>query len=604
MSMEDSHMSSDRFACKSRATAACISAMFVVVLISASAFAQSDSNPKWDLFAGYQWLHPGATVPAAFGDPNNPTPYKVPDMSAGFGTALTYNFDPHWGGELDFGHNWGNSNYETTISGGPRFMWRTEGMNYFAHALLSYNKLSVNGLNDGSNGIGAILGGGMDLPLTKKIAWRLFEADYVWGRHNYSNDAALDFSSLRRPNLEGVRLRTGVVFSWGGAEPIAPTASCSVQPTEVMVGEPITATVSASNFNPKHTVTYSWSGNGGQVTGKDTTASIDTTNAAPGSYTVTAKATDPKEKKNNEATCSANYTVKPLPPKNPPTMSLSASPSELVTGGSVSLTANCTSPDGVPVSVANWTSAAGTVSGSGNSATLNTSGLPAGPVTVTATCTDSRGLTAQGSTQVTLDNPPPPPVDKALEARLALHSVYFPTNMPPPNNPSAGLIASQQNTLQSLAVDFKKYLEAKPDAHLILEGHADIRGSVAYNQALSERRVERVRSYLVEQGVPESAIEVKAFGKERNLTLEEVRGSIEKNTELSSEERRRALARIQVIKLASNRRVDVTLKAAGQTETSVRQFPFNAADALTLIGGRTPAKTAAPARKKAAPKKK
>ncbi len=38
--------------------------------------------------------------------------------------------------------------------------------------------------------------------------------------------------------------------------------------------------------------------------------------------------------------------------------------------------------------------------------------------------------------------------------------------------------------------------------------------------------------------------------------------------------------------MASNRRVDVTLNAGGTTETSVRQFPFNAADALTLIGGR------------------
>src|SRR5204862_6776375 len=101
------------------------------------------------------------------------------------------------------------------------------------------------------------------------------------------------------------------------------------KPTEVMAGEPITATVAASNFNPKHTVAYSWSGNGGQVTGKDTTASIDTANAAPGSYTVTAHVTDAKAKKNNEASCSANYTIKPLPPKNPPTMSLSANPTEL-----------------------------------------------------------------------------------------------------------------------------------------------------------------------------------------------------------------------------------------------------------------------------------
>lgn len=598
------------FGCYARkqCAAVCFFAICVVVLTSASAFAQSDvPTPTWDLFAGYQWLHPGATVPTSFGDPSNPTPFQVPDSSKGFGLALTYNFDSHWGGEADFGHNWdaGSGNSESTLSGGPRFMVRTDGMNYFAHALLSYNALSVQGLSNGTNGVGAILGGGMDLTITKRINIRLFEVDYVWARHNYADYASPDFPSLRRPSIEGVRLRTGLVFNFGGAEPIPPAASCTVQPTEVMVGEPITANVTATNFNPKHTVTYTWSGNGGgQVSGKDTTASIDTTNAAPGSYTVSAHVTDPREKKNNEASCSANYTVKPLPPKNPPTMSLSASPSELVTGGSVSLSANCSSPDGVPVSVANWTSTAGTISGNGTNGSLSTTGLPAGPITVTATCTDSRGLTAQATTQITLDNPPPPPVDKALEARLALHSVYFPTNMPPPNNPNAGLLSSQQGTLVTLATDFKKYLEAKPDAHLILGGHADIRGSDAYNQALSERRVERVRAFLVEQGVPESDIEVKAFGKERNLTLEEVKSSIDQNTELTTEERKRALARINIIKLASNRRVDVTLKSGSETETSVRQFPFNAADALTLIGGRGPGKTTAPARKKPAPKKK
>jgi hypothetical protein len=36
--------------------------------------------------------------------------------------------------------------------------------------------------------------------------------------------------------------------------------------------------------------------------------------------------------------------------------------------------------------------------------------------------------------------------------------------------------------------------------------------------------------------------------------------------------------------MASNRRVDVTLSTTGQT--SVRQFPFNTTDTLTLIGGR------------------
>jgi outer membrane protein OmpA-like peptidoglycan-associated protein len=359
-----------------------------------------------------------------------------------------------------------------------------------------------------------------------------------------------------------------------------------------MVGEPVTASVTASNFNPKHTVNYAWSGNGGQVTGKETSATIDTNNVAPGNYTVTAHVTDPKAKTNNEASCSANYTVKPLPPKNPPTMSMSANPTELTPGGTVSLTANCTSPDGAPVSVANWTSTSGTVTGSGNTATLNTADLPPGPVTVTATCTDSRNLTGQASTQVTIQNPPPPPVDKALEARLALHSVYFPTGQPTAKDPNAGLLPSQQKILLTMATDFKKYLQAKPDAHITLEGHADQRGSAAFNQTLTERRVARVKGYLVENGVPESAIDTKALGKEHNLSTEEVKQSIEQNPDLTTEERKRALARITVIRMASNRRVDVTLNSAGQAETSVRQFPFNSTDALSLIGGREAPKKA------------
>jgi len=572
--------------------AAVLSVSAAMIAFSTSASAQNDTVPKYDVYLGYQWMHPGATVPAPFGNPNNPTPYKVPDMSTGFGGAFTYNFDRHWGAEFDLGHSWGNSNYESTFSAGPRFMWRTEGSNMFLHALLSYNRFSVKGLPNGTDGIGAILGGGWDLPFSKNFSWRVFEANYVFARHNYASYAAPEFPDLRRPTLNGARLGTGVVFSWGGAPALTPTAACSVQPTEVMVGEPVTASVTASNFNPKHSVNYAWTGNGGQVTGKETSANIDTNNVAPGNYTVTAHVTDPKAKTNNEASCSANYTVKPLPPKNPPTMSMSANPTELTPGGTVTLTANCTSPDGAPVSVANWTSTSGTVTGSGNTATLNTADLPPGPVTVTATCTDSRNLTGQASTQVTIQNPPPPPVDKALEARLALHSVYFPTGQPTAKDPNAGLLPSQQKILLTMATDFKKYLQAKPDAHITLEGHADHRGSAAFNQVLTERRVARVKAFLVENGVPESAIDTKALGKEHNLTTDEVKQSIEQNPDLTTEERKRALARIVVIRMASNRRVDITLNSAGQAETSVRQFPFNSTDALSLIGGREAPKKA------------
>jgi len=201
-----------------------------------------------------------------------------------------------------------------------------------------------------------------------------------------------------------------------------------------------------------------------------------------------------------------------------------------------------------------------------------------------------------------VENPPAPsPEFVQLESRLALHSIYFPTGQPMPTHPDAGLLPSQQRTLTALADDFKKYLETKPDAHLTLEGHADPRGSVEYNQELSERRVERSKSFLIEHGVPAANLDTKAFGLQRNLTADQVRAAVEKNPELTPEQRRRALANLKTILLASNRRVDITLSTTGQQ--SVREYPFNAADSLTLLKEEGSKKTARPAAKrKAKPK--
>jgi hypothetical protein len=379
--------------------------ILTVVLLSAVTLAQDVETPKDEVFIGYQWLHPGGTVPTPFGNFNAPTGMKLPDMAAGFGAAYTYNFQKYFGLEGDFGHNW--DDYEMTVSLGPKLVARTQDANYFLHTLLSYNRLGVNGLPNG-NGIGAILGGGMDLKITHLFYLRLFEADYVWGRQNYSSVVSSAFPDLRRVSLEGIRLRTGLVFNFGYPAAVTPSASCSLQPSEVMQGEPITATATTANFNPKHTLNYAWSGTGGKVTGNNNTASIDTNGVAGGTYAVTSTVTDPKMKNGGQATCTANYTVKE-PPKNPPTMSCSASPSSLQAGGSSTITCTCTSPDSVPVTVANWTATSGTVTGDGSTGTLNTTGASPGPVTVSATCTDSRGLSTPASTQVTVENPPPPP---------------------------------------------------------------------------------------------------------------------------------------------------------------------------------------------------
>jgi hypothetical protein len=182
---------------------------------------------------------------------------------------------------------------------------------------------------------------------------------------------------------------------------------------------------------------------------------------------------------------------------------------------------------------------------------------------------------------------PPRPEISAIERRLALHSIYFATAMPTAANPDGGLLASQEQTLTSLASDFRTYLQSKPNARLTLEGHTDPRGSLEYNQGLSERRVNRAKRFLVGQGVPADNIETKAFGKQQNLTDAEVKDAVERNPELSAADREKVLKNMRIIILASNRRVDITLTNAGQTsQESVRQYPFNAADSLTLLDTR------------------
>jgi hypothetical protein len=479
-----------------RVLCAGLSLMLTVVLLSAVTLAQDVETPKYEIFVGYQWLHPGGGVPAPFGNYNAPVKIAVPDMPYGFGTALTYNFQKYFGLEGDFGHNW--DNYEMTLSAGPKLSLRTEESTYFLHTLLSYNRLNVNGLPTG-NGIGAILGGGWDLRVTHHFSLRIVEADYVWGRQNYASVVSAAFPDLRRVSLEGVRLRTGLVFNFGYPELLTPGASCSVQPSEVMVGEPITATAATTNFNPKHTLRYDWSGNGGKVTGKDNTASIDTNGVAGGSYTVTAHISDPKKKTGGEATCTANYTVKE-PPKNPPTMSCSASPNDLQAGGSSTITCTCTSPDNVPVNVGGWTASGGSVSGSGNTATLNTTGASAGTITVNATCTDSRGLNTPASTQVTVENPPPPPAPQATK----LAECDF------ANMAKIGKPWRVDNECKGKLDDVAKNLQQNADNKLVIVGNAE---PTEKRKNLAAERAVNSKAYLTggeaKLGIDPSRIETR-----------------------------------------------------------------------------------------------
>jgi outer membrane protein OmpA-like peptidoglycan-associated protein len=167
------------------------------------------------------------------------------------------------------------------------------------------------------------------------------------------------------------------------------------------------------------------------------------------------------------------------------------------------------------------------------------------------------------------------------QPQVTMRSVYFPSNRPRRVKSDAALLPSERDELQSIAASFKTYLTFKPDAHLMLAGHADKRGPASYNQALSERRADLAKTFLVEQGVPEANLETHAYGKEQNLTVAQVKELVDQNPNLTPDERQKELAKIQTIVLANNRRVDITLTTTGQE--SARTYPFNSPDYAALV---------------------
>jgi hypothetical protein len=470
----------------------------------ASTFQSDDGVPKWEWFIGYQWLNPGGNVPD---QSTPPVAVKLPSLDRGFGTNLSYNFTKSLALEGNFGGNYSKHANEEAVSIGPKLTFRGEGVNFFVHTLVGINHLAPKGGIKNTNGVGAILGGGMDLKLWKPVTLRLFEADYELARHNFSANVGPEDSALRRQTYNGVRLTTGLVFNFGGAPEIPVAAACSIDHSEVMVGEPLHATVSPSNFNPKHTLQYAWTSTGGKIEGKDTGAAIDTNGAAAGSYAATATVTDPKVKKNGVASCTSNFTVKPL---NPPQISCSANPATVEIGTPSTITCTCTSPDNATVTVGNWTSSAGSVAGSGNSATLTTTGASAGPVTVNSTCTDSRGLTASTSSTVTVNNPPPPPPPPPQASKL--NECQYPNVKKP---------WRVDNTCKAALDDVALKLQQDSDSKLVVVGNADPKEK---RKNLAAERALNVKAYIsggeAKQNIDASRIETRT-GNGGTMTSEQ-----------------------------------------------------------------------------------
>ena len=457
-----------------------------------------------DVFAGYSYIAPKATVKTTQSDG---TIFTSNMDAVDYGAILSgaYYFNKYVGGQVEIGfHPQDKNDGGYTYQGGIIFRFPVSGMTPFIHGLGGathwegpdnppYTTLHS------AWGPALTAGGGLDynLPFFEhRIGLRLFQADYEYFHVNHGPQP----TTGGRVNANTARLSAGLVMHFGNIVPPPPVQyACTASPSSVFPGEPVAITGTASNLNPKKVATYSWSGQGVTVNSTTNTANIDTGSLQPGNYTVTGHVSE-GNKPGQAADCTAQFTVKQF---EPPTVSCVANPSTVNPGDSSTITATGVSPQNRPLTYS-YTASSGTVSGTGNTATLSTTGAPAGTVTVTCTVTDDKGQTASGTTTVTINAPPPPPAKTQQ-----LCTITFDHDKKRP--------ARVDNDAKGCLDDVALNAQRSTDASLVVVGNAAPQPPAPKGRRqpkeipnLAAQRAVNTKAYLVtEKGIDASRISVR-----------------------------------------------------------------------------------------------
>jgi len=233
----------------------------------------------------------------------------------------------------------------------------------------------------------------------------VFEADYRYTHVDYGPATTIPTGGVLggRANLGAAELSSGILLHFGHIIPPPPiTYACAVTaPTgTIYPGDVVTITGTPGAVDPKKTVTYSWTSDSGPVSGTSSVASVDTKTLAAGTYTVKGHVSEGM-KPGQFADCSAQFTVTAF---EPPTVGCSANPSTVNVGDPSTITAAGVSPQNRPLTYS-YSATAGSISGNTSTATLSTSGVAPGTITVTCNTVDDKGQSASQQTTVTVSAP-------------------------------------------------------------------------------------------------------------------------------------------------------------------------------------------------------
>jgi peptidoglycan-associated lipoprotein len=117
----------------------------------------------------------------------------------------------------------------------------------------------------------------------------------------------------------------------------------------------------------------------------------------------------------------------------------------------------------------------------------------------------------------------PPDVRKKLDEYLAkLEDALFDYDQSTIRSDASVALRDDVAVIRGILADY-------PNQKLVVEGHADERGSAEYNLALGDRRAHAVQEFLASQGIPGPQLAVVSYGKERPVCTDESESCWQRN---------------------------------------------------------------------------
>jgi hypothetical protein len=470
---------------------------------AAKAAPTADSPSRWDIFAGYSYLAPKATVDVLQPGGAVILPETYKSSEAGIIMSGARNFTKYVGWQLEgsshdtmVNSSLSNSGI-TTVQTGLILRFPTDEITSFVHGLVGGSYIGGPEHEPYMWGPSLTAGGGLDYAtpfFNHRLSIRLVQADFQymhadWGPRVFGG----------RANINAARLSTGVVWHVGTiAPPPQLTVACSANPTSVFRGDPVNLTATVGSQDPKLNVVYSWSGDG--VKGDTDHAAVDTSALPAGAHTVKCNAKEGKPGKEglkpwevaNEA--STSFMVKEF---EPPTISCSASPTTIKPGDTSTITVQALSPQNRPLTYT-YSASGGTVIGSGTTATYSSTGAPTGPVSITCNVADDEGHSASSNTSLTIEAPPPPPQPHTQ----ALCSINFTTDKKRPTR----VDNEAKACLDEVALD----LQRQTDAKAMIVGESTSKEKAAQDKA-AQMNAHRKHPMEVENAAAQRAVNTKEY---------------------------------------------------------------------------------------------